>query len=184
MDTGNGDSAAILSVVGRTIQRQLPAASDRRSDAAWIQGASITTSICWFLWRSIRSRSHWRALRIAASRGSGRALPISQANADVARLLNVWMDSWTNGPGTDPHLYLNWKITPAFQPLKEKVVGQHGDYVVGGNGDDRRGDADRVHQCGQSAAGTRRFAPARARGTLCAGRWHGGGSRANCCWRA
>ena len=24
---------------------------------------------------------------------------IAQADADVARLLNVWMDSWTNGPG-------------------------------------------------------------------------------------
>jgi predicted permease len=48
---------------------------------------------------------------------------ISQADADVARLLNVWMDSWTNGPGTDPHFYLTWKITPAFQPLKEQVVG-------------------------------------------------------------
>ncbi len=48
---------------------------------------------------------------------------ISQADADVARLLNVWMDSWTNGPGNDPHFYLTWKITPAFQPLKEQVVG-------------------------------------------------------------
>ena len=38
----------------------------------------------------------------------------------------VWMDSWTNGPGTDPHWYLKWKITPAFQPLKEQVVGSIG----------------------------------------------------------
>ena len=50
-------------------------------------------------------------------------MTIPQANADVARLLNVWMDSWTNGPGTDPHWYLRWKITPALQPLKETVVG-------------------------------------------------------------
>ncbi|WP_263356248.1 ABC transporter permease [Acidicapsa ligni] len=48
---------------------------------------------------------------------------ISQANADVAGLLNVWMDSWTNGAGSDPHWYLNWKITPALEPLKETVVG-------------------------------------------------------------
>jgi FtsX-like permease family len=33
------------------------------------------------------------------------------------------MDSWTNGPGSDPHFYLTWKITPALQPLKETVVG-------------------------------------------------------------
>ena len=48
---------------------------------------------------------------------------IPQANADIATLLNVWMDSWTNGPGSDPHFYLNWRITPALQPLKETVVG-------------------------------------------------------------
>src|SRR5271170_6626637 len=59
-------------------------------------------------------------------RGIGRLRPgvtISQADADVAHLLNVWMDSWSNGPGSDPHWYLRWKITPALQPLKEAVVG-------------------------------------------------------------
>src|SRR3984957_5218833 len=37
-----------------------------------------------------------------AYHGIGRLRPgvtISQADADVSRLLNVWMDSWTNGPG-------------------------------------------------------------------------------------
>ena len=47
----------------------------------------------------------------------------------MVRLLNVWMDSWTNGPGTDPHWYENWKITPAFQPLKEQVVGSVGNVL-------------------------------------------------------
>jgi predicted permease len=61
-----------------------------------------------------------------AYRGIARLLPgisIAQANADVASLLNVWMDSWSNGPGTDSHWYLRWEITPALQPLKETVVG-------------------------------------------------------------
>jgi predicted permease len=61
-----------------------------------------------------------------AYRGIARLRPgvaIPQANADVARLLNVWMDSWTNGPGSDPHWYLRWKIAPALQPLKDTVVG-------------------------------------------------------------
>ena len=61
-----------------------------------------------------------------AYRGIARLRPgvtIPQANADAARLLNVWMDSWTNGPGTDPKWYLNWKIAPALQPLKDTVVG-------------------------------------------------------------
>ena len=39
------------------------------------------------------------------------------------------MDSWTNGPGSDPHWYLNWKITPALQPLKEHVVGSIGNVL-------------------------------------------------------
>ena len=61
-----------------------------------------------------------------AYHGIGRLRPgvaIPQANADVASLLNVWMDSWSNGPGTDSHWYRNWKITPALEPLKDTVVG-------------------------------------------------------------
>jgi predicted permease len=48
---------------------------------------------------------------------------ITQANADLARLVPVWMDSWSNGPGTDSHFYENWRITPAIRPLKQEVVG-------------------------------------------------------------
>jgi predicted permease len=61
-----------------------------------------------------------------AYRGIGRMRPgvsIAQANADVARLLNVWMDSWTNPLGGDPHWFLNWRIAPTLQPLKDTVVG-------------------------------------------------------------
>lgn len=53
-------------------------------------------------------------------------VPIAQADADVARLLNVWMDSWSNGPGSDPHFYLTWKIVPDLHPLKDEVVGNLG----------------------------------------------------------
>ena len=61
-----------------------------------------------------------------AYRGIARMRPgvaLSQANADMARMLNVWMNSWTNGPGSDPKWYLRWEISPALQPLKETVVG-------------------------------------------------------------
>ncbi len=67
-----------------------------------------------------------------AYRGIARLRPgvtISQADADVARLLNVWMDSWTNGPGIDPHFYQTWKITPALRPLKDQVVGSVGNVL-------------------------------------------------------
>jgi predicted permease len=65
-------------------------------------------------------------------RGIARLRPgvtIPQANADVGGLLNVWMDSWSNGPGSDPHFYLTWKITPALQSLKEQVVGSVGNVL-------------------------------------------------------
>jgi predicted permease len=67
-----------------------------------------------------------------AYHGIGRlrqGVTISQADADLASLLNVWMDSWTNGPGTDPHFYETWKITPALRPLKEQVVGSVGNVL-------------------------------------------------------
>lgn len=48
---------------------------------------------------------------------------IPQANADLSHLLPVWMNSYSNGPGTDPHFYETWKITPALHSLKQEVVG-------------------------------------------------------------
>jgi predicted permease len=48
---------------------------------------------------------------------------IAEANADVARILPIWMDSWSNGPGTNPRVYETWRITPAFRPLKREVIG-------------------------------------------------------------
>jgi len=51
---------------------------------------------------------------------------IAEANADVTRMLPVWMDSWSNGPGVNSHFYEVWKITPALRPLKQEVVGDVG----------------------------------------------------------
>jgi predicted permease len=48
---------------------------------------------------------------------------IPQANTDVARMLSIWMDSWTNGPKSNPHIYETWKITPLIRPLKQEVIG-------------------------------------------------------------
>jgi predicted permease len=61
--------------------------------------------------------------------GIGRLKPgvtIAQANADIARMVPIWMDSWSNGPGTNPHWYENWRITPAIRPLKQEVIGNIG----------------------------------------------------------
>jgi predicted permease len=50
-------------------------------------------------------------------------ISIAQADADIARLIPVWMDSWSNGPGTNPHYYEIWKISPNIRPLKQQVIG-------------------------------------------------------------
>lgn len=58
--------------------------------------------------------------------GIGRLKPgisLPQADADIARLIPVWMDSWSNGPGTNPHYYRIWRITPNFHALKQQVIG-------------------------------------------------------------
>jgi predicted permease len=67
-----------------------------------------------------------------AYRGIARLRPgvsIPQADADITRLINVWMDSWTNGPGIDPYFYKKWKITPELRPLKDQVVGSIGNVL-------------------------------------------------------
>jgi len=54
---------------------------------------------------------------------------IAQANADITRMLPIWMDSWTNGPGSNPHIYETWRITPAIRPLKQEVIGNVSDVL-------------------------------------------------------
>jgi predicted permease len=50
-------------------------------------------------------------------------ITIAQANAEVARLVPIWMDSWSDGPGTNSRVYETWKIAPDLRPLKQEVVG-------------------------------------------------------------
>jgi hypothetical protein len=62
--------------------------------------------------------------------GLGRLKPgvtIASANADITRLLPVWMESWPFGG--NPHIYEAWKITPALRPLKQEVVGSVGNVL-------------------------------------------------------
>jgi putative ABC transport system permease protein len=54
---------------------------------------------------------------------------IAQANADITRMLPMWMDSWSNGPGLHGHFYERWRITPMIRPLKEEVVGNAGELL-------------------------------------------------------
>jgi predicted permease len=59
--------------------------------------------------------------------GIGRLKPgvsIAQADADVSRLIETWMHTFSNGPGTNPFFYRRWQISPQFRPLKQQIVGQ------------------------------------------------------------
>ena len=49
-------------------------------------------------------------------------ITIDQANADITRLLPVWMDSW----GSNGRFFEKWRITPNSLSLKQQVVGQVG----------------------------------------------------------
>jgi predicted permease len=58
--------------------------------------------------------------------GIGRLKPgvsLAQADADASRLIDLWMHTYSNGPGTNPFYYKIWRITPAFRPLKQQVIG-------------------------------------------------------------
>jgi predicted permease len=56
-------------------------------------------------------------------------ITLTEANADLARLLPVWMDTWSNGPGSNGRWYENWRIRPTIRPLKQQVVGNVGDVL-------------------------------------------------------
>ncbi len=65
-------------------------------------------------------------------RGIARRKPgatVAQANADMARMVPIWMNSWSNGPGTNSRVYETWRITPAIVPLKEEVTGNVADVL-------------------------------------------------------
>lgn len=48
---------------------------------------------------------------------------LEQANADVARMLPIWLNSWPSFPGLDRAVFENARATPALRPLKQHLVG-------------------------------------------------------------
>ena len=62
-------------------------------------------------------------------RGIARLKPgvtLQQANADLGRMLGIWIKAWPTPPGFDRALFENARIAPKIQPLKEEVVGDIG----------------------------------------------------------
>jgi putative ABC transport system permease protein len=51
---------------------------------------------------------------------------LAQANADVGRMLGIWLRSWPTPPGFSHALFENARFAPQVQPLKQEVVGDIG----------------------------------------------------------
>jgi predicted permease len=54
---------------------------------------------------------------------------IAQSNADLARLLPVWMDTWSDGANGKGRWFENWRIRPTLRPLKQQVLGNVSDVL-------------------------------------------------------
>jgi len=51
---------------------------------------------------------------------------LKQADADVARMLGIWLEGWPAPPGFSRALFVNAHFSPKLQPLKQEVVGDIG----------------------------------------------------------
>jgi len=51
---------------------------------------------------------------------------LAQANADVARMIPIWLKAWSAPPGIDPSIFANAEFAPALRALKRDVVGDVG----------------------------------------------------------
>ncbi len=55
-----------------------------------------------------------------------RGVTLAQANADVARMNRIWLQSWPEPTPGFRTMMVNARLTPALRPLKEEVVGDVG----------------------------------------------------------
>ena len=51
---------------------------------------------------------------------------ITQANADLARMLEIWLRAWPPPPGFDRAVFQEFRLGPRIQPLKQEIVGDVG----------------------------------------------------------
>ena len=57
-------------------------------------------------------------------------MTVADANADIARMLPIWLNAWPILPGTLGRQAIeNWRLAPALRPLKDDVVGGVGNLL-------------------------------------------------------
>ncbi len=69
------------------------------------------------------------ALGTFAYKGIARLKPgvsLKQANADLARMLGIWLNAWPVPPGLDISLFRNARMGPDIRPLSQEIVGDIG----------------------------------------------------------
>jgi putative ABC transport system permease protein len=54
---------------------------------------------------------------------------LQDANADIGRMVPIWMNSWPAAKGVNPRVYEAFRITPALRSLHAEVVGNVGDVL-------------------------------------------------------
>ena len=54
---------------------------------------------------------------------------IQEADADIGRMVPIWMNSWPAAKGVNPRVYEAFRITPALRSLHAEVVGNVGDVL-------------------------------------------------------
>jgi predicted permease len=54
---------------------------------------------------------------------------IEEANADVGRMVPIWMSSWPAAAGIDPRVYEGFRIAASVRALKQDVVGSVGNVL-------------------------------------------------------
>jgi hypothetical protein len=76
-----------------------------------------------------RSRATLAAFYLLSIARLKPGVAIEQANADIARLIQIWMRSWPSIPGGNTYdalaekVYLSWRIGPNIRPSPDSVVG-------------------------------------------------------------
>ncbi|MPY89196.1 MAG: FtsX-like permease family protein [Luteitalea sp.] len=54
---------------------------------------------------------------------------LARANADVGRMIPIWLNTWPSFPGIDRQFFESLRLTPALRPLKQDVVGDVGNVL-------------------------------------------------------
>src|SRR5580700_8470773 len=78
-----------------------------------------------------RNKQHLAGFALQAVARLKPGIPITQANADVKRLLPIWEDTWPSGVKDFKSRFFEktWRVAPAIRPLKQEVIGNVGNVL-------------------------------------------------------